>query len=49
MTGIRVVPSEGDQIKYLQKTVDPTTSDFSYPILTMWINTSSNALFIHLG
>ena len=47
--GIRVVPSEGDKVKYVSKTVDPTTSDFSYPIPTIWLNTSSNKAWMHFG
>jgi len=48
-TGIRTVPTEGDKIKFVQKTVDPTTSDFSYPIPTIWLNTTTGKAWMHFG
>ena len=49
MTGIRVVPAEGDKIKFIQKTVAPTTSDYSYPVPTVWLDTTTGKAYIHFG
>jgi len=47
--GILIIPSAGDTVRNIQKTIDPTASDTAYPISTMWINTSTGSVFIHAG
>lgn len=49
MTGIRIVPSEGDQAKFISRTSDPTSSDYGYPVSTIWVNTSTSKVWIHAG
>jgi len=47
--GIRHIPSPGDSVQYISKTVSPIASDSAYPVGTIWINTSSEIAYIHIG
>ena len=47
--GIRVVPSLGDGVQKIEKTVAPSTSDIAYPVSTIWINTVSGNVYLHTG
>jgi len=48
-SGMRIVPSAGDKVQFVSKTVDPTTSDIGYPVPCLWLNTVLQSLWFHLG
>ena len=47
--GTLIVPSLRDNIQFVEKSSSPTSSNTSYSIATIWINTSSNMAFIYCG
>jgi len=47
--GIRLIPSLGEGVQYIESAIAPTSLDVAYPISTIWVNTASSTVYLHIG